>query len=247
MARPQLEDGHTQIANELLEHLAMIHLSPNQWQVLLCIIRKTYGFHKKVDYIANFQIVRATGLNRHVVSRTLKGLRERNIINRNTKSIGIQKDWEQWQLPKLITLDTKLPEQATDNCYLNRQPVLPEQATVLPIHTTNVTSPRVTQKKKETIQKKLYKRYGEFKNVLLTDDEYEKLKARFNSRLPERIEVLSEGIASKGYKYKDHYATILSWARRDEQQGGKNGTYREDPFAAAKGLKPYTRPPVFRD
>ena len=67
MAKPQPENGHTRIANEILEHLMRTHLSSNQWQVLLCIIRKTYGFQKKVDYIANKQIGEATGLGKQVV------------------------------------------------------------------------------------------------------------------------------------------------------------------------------------
>ncbi len=98
MARPQLEDGHTRIANEILEHLIKMHLSSNQWQVLLCIIRKTYGFHKKVDYIANFQIVEATGLCKAVVSRTLHCLSDMKLIDRKGKFIGFQKDWESWQM-----------------------------------------------------------------------------------------------------------------------------------------------------
>lgn len=57
--------------------------------------------------------------------------------------------------------------------------------------------------------------YGEFKNVLLTDDELEKLKQRFPD-YELRIEKLSNYIASKGVKYKSHYATILSWARNDK-------------------------------
>ena len=59
-------------------------------------------------------------------------------------------------------------------------------------------------------------RYGEYKNVLLTDEELEKLKERFPQDWERRIEDLSLGIESKGYKYKSHYAAILSWARRDE-------------------------------
>jgi hypothetical protein len=142
----------------------------------------------------------------------------------------MQKDWELWVLPKQITSDTKLPEQVTDGCYLNRQPVLPEQITVLPVYTTNVTSPRVTQKKKDTKQKKLYKRYGEFNNVLLTDEEYGKLKTKFGDTFMLNIEELSAGMESKGYKYKSHYAAILTWARnkRDNQKGGNNGTHRQD-------------------
>ena len=60
--------------------------------------------------------------------------------------------------------------------------------------------------------------YGEFNNVNLTDEQYQKLVDRFGATgTTERIEKLSEGIASKGYKYKSHYATILSWARKDGQ------------------------------
>ncbi len=96
MAKPELEDGYTQIANEILERLARMRLSPNQWRVLLCIIRKTYGFHKKVDYIANFQIGEATGLCKAVVSRCLKGLNDMQLITQKGKYIGFQKDWEKW-------------------------------------------------------------------------------------------------------------------------------------------------------
>ncbi len=70
-------------------------------------------------------------------------------------------------------------------------------------------------------------KFGEFLNVFLTPREYEKLKQRFGeAKAGELIEQLSAGIKSKGYKYKDHYATILNWARRE--QGGKNGESRRD-------------------
>lgn len=58
-------------------------------------------------------------------------------------------------------------------------------------------------------------KYGEFENVKLTEEEYNKLVEKLgenNTKL--MIEELSTGIASKGYKYKSHYATILSWSRR---------------------------------
>ncbi len=65
--------------------------------------------------------------------------------------------------------------------------------------------------KKEIVKKK----YGEFQNVHLTDEEYKKLQDKLNSKTDELIEKLSSGIESKGYKYKSHYATILVWNRRD--------------------------------
>lgn len=67
--------------------------------------------------------------------------------------------------------------------------------------------------------------YGEYKNVLLTDDELEKLKAEFPSDWQERIERLSCYIASKGTKYKNHLATIRNWARKDRgEQNAKDGS-----------------------
>jgi len=244
MANPQLEDGHTRIANELLEHLMRLYLAPNQWQVLLCIIRKTYGFQKKADFIANRQIVEDTGLVKSTISRALKRLELRNIVIRRGKYIGIQKDWSLWRelaeqstnekLAEQSTLVSKLAEQSTNEKLADRQPKLADRKPLLAEQSTKVSSPRVTQKKKETIQKKLYKRkYGEFNNVLLYDLEYQKLKERFNSRLPVMIESLSEGIASKGYKYQSHYATILSWERR-EKKGGQDGAHRRNPRSVPK-------------
>lgn len=58
------------------------------------------------------------------------------------------------------------------------------------------------------------KKYGEYENVLLSDDELEKLKAEF-SDWQERIERLSAYIASTGKSYKSHFATIRTWAKRD--------------------------------
>jgi len=69
----------------------------------------------------------------------------------------------------------------------------------------------------------LKKPYGEFKNVFLSEEEYGKLLDKFGSNLADKIEELSTGIASKGYKYKDHYATILSWDRKKVRDGGKSG------------------------
>lgn len=68
--------------------------------------------------------------------------------------------------------------------------------------------------KKENIKRK---KYGSFNNVYLSNDEYMKLKERFND-YEDRIENLSSYIASKGDKYKSHYATILNWARKEPKE-----------------------------
>lgn len=64
---------------------------------------------------------------------------------------------------------------------------------------------------------------GEFQNVYLTEEELEKLKERFPYDWKERIENLSQYMKSKGKRYKSHYATILTWARKDEKGKGEQG------------------------
>ena len=61
-------------------------------------------------------------------------------------------------------------------------------------------------------------KYGLYENVLLTDEDYGKLIAEFPHDYTERIERLSEYIASTGKKYKSHLATIRSWAKKDTVQ-----------------------------
>lgn len=69
---------------------------------------------------------------------------------------------------------------------------------------------------------------GKFFNVKLSLSEVEKLTAKFGEqgRL-ERIEALSEYIASKGIKYSSHYATILTWDRKNGNGNGKRESGEE--------------------
>lgn len=75
---------------------------------------------------------------------------------------------------------------------------------------------------KEKAPKVVRHKYGAYGNVLLSDADMEKLKAEFPNDWEQRIERLSEYIASKGAKYKDHLATIRSWARK-EKPNAKHG------------------------
>jgi len=84
-------------------------------------------------------------------------------------------------------------------------------------------------------------KYGEYKNVLLTDEELDKLKAKFTD-WQERIENMSQGIAMKGYKYKSHYLAIIKWAEKDApqkpQQKKDKGTYDLDEYDRMTGVPP---------
>ncbi len=64
-------------------------------------------------------------------------------------------------------------------------------------------------------------KYGAYRNVLLTDEELSRLKAEFPEDWLQRVERLSEYMASTGKHYRNHLATIRSWSRRDTLPKGK--------------------------
>ena len=67
-------------------------------------------------------------------------------------------------------------------------------------------------------------KYGEYNNVLLTDEELDKLQKEYPD-WQERIERLSSYVASTGKSYKSHYATIRNWARKDAEVKPINRPY----------------------
>ena len=67
-------------------------------------------------------------------------------------------------------------------------------------------------------EKKKRARYGEYRNVLLTDEQFEKLKSEFPADYEKRIEAVSAYCQSTGKSYKDYLATIRNWAKRDAEK-----------------------------
>lgn len=104
MASPQTEDGYTKIANELLDAICRLHISGNEYSYLHALIRKTYGYNKKEDWITNSQIASLTGMNRVRVSEAKKKLVDLQIVTENRNKISLQKDYSKWgQLRKTVT------------------------------------------------------------------------------------------------------------------------------------------------
>lgn len=60
-------------------------------------------------------------------------------------------------------------------------------------------------------------KHGEYNNVLLTDEELETLKKELPN-WEHTLERLSSYMASRGKSYKNHYAVIREWAKKDLQE-----------------------------
>ena len=65
----------------------------------------------------------------------------------------------------------------------------------------------------ETKSKPVKHRYGEHKNVLLTEDELKKYQDKYPDDWQRRIDRFSEAMAIKNYSYKSHYLALLKWDR----------------------------------
>ena len=63
--------------------------------------------------------------------------------------------------------------------------------------------------------------YGEYKNVILTDEEISNLKSKLQKKYDEYLERLSQYMASTGKTYASHSATILSWYEKDLEKEKK--------------------------
>lgn len=76
-------------------------------------------------------------------------------------------------------------------------------------------------------------RYGQYGNVLLSDEQFEKLKEEFPRDWEARIDAVDCYVQQKGKGYDDYLAVIRNWARRDKERVEKNGAER-------KGFNNYT-------
>lgn len=105
MANPQKENSFIPIATEIAEVLAKTQLNGYESRYLWVLWRKTWGWGKKEDIIANNQFVKATGVIKQHIWRTEQRLIARNIVTKIGNKLSFQKDYEKWlELPKLVTV-----------------------------------------------------------------------------------------------------------------------------------------------
>lgn len=100
MSSPQIENGFTKIANEILEVVARTKLSPTQHSIILVVWRSTYGFNKKEHNLSLSYINDATGRDKRNIQRELKRLEDRKIIKQvivgNQRMISFNKNHNEW-------------------------------------------------------------------------------------------------------------------------------------------------------
>ncbi len=195
------------------------------WVQLLCLAGNVNdgGFIYLTKEIPYTDEMLATQFNKPIstVRLALKTFEQFGMIEIINNMIFLS-SWEKYQsTDRLATIrekdrERKRRKRETEN-------LLPKNSMEIP--RTSMDVPRIDiegdididKDKNKSISKKSPRhKHGEYQNVLLSDDDLEKLKAEFPADWDQRIQRLSEYMASSGKSYKNHLATIRNWARRDK-------------------------------
>ena len=204
---PQLEDGFIQIAtgkreNDILMALIKQRLNATQYQIIFLVIRKTWGFKKKEDWISLTQFENYLSKSRASVCKEIKHLVNNNLLVKKSiqgvrASYGINKDFLQWkQLVK-------------KNRLANKTLLTDKQNKTQPVNKTIPTKENIT---KETIQKK----YSSIKNLNQTT--LEEIANKYKvplSFVKSKLDDMTNWLESKGKKYKNYKAALSNWVKTD--------------------------------
>jgi hypothetical protein len=180
------------------------------WQ----LIYKNNGYFIEDNHDLYVMIKKRVSLDLEIISDCIKACLSRNIFDKSLHekyeiltSSGIQE--------RYFDAAKKKKEVKFDSRFLLIKVDSYENTINVGINGVDSCENATKEKEKEKEKKKKHI-YGEFKNVLLTDEENQKLKDKYKDKYEWHIENLSEAIARKGYKYKSHYLTILKWDEKKE-------------------------------
>lgn len=104
MATPKLENGFTRIANELLEALSCIQISGGQFNIIMAVIRLTYGYHCVEKDMSQTYLAKMTGRNKSKVAKDILQLMKKRILHEvksptfnQSRILSINKNYEEWE------------------------------------------------------------------------------------------------------------------------------------------------------
>ena len=234
MANPQKETGYTPISNELLDAIYGTDFTATELKVLLFIFRFTYGFSRKECEISLTFISKGVGISKRYISSTVSKLVDNNVLvivkehtDTQSRVIKINKDYDKWKNRIIIQqMKQSSPDDVKD--------ITTDEAEFTTTDELQFYQDKQTLKqtlKQATPRPKKHK-YGEYKHVLLTDAEKERMLSEYGQDIFDKcITKLDEYIEMKGYKANNHNLCIRKWVikavQEDDAKKGEKQTYGE--------------------
>jgi hypothetical protein len=124
MASPQLEKGYVRIAYELQDEILRRNFSKRQQNIILFILRLSYGTGQKDCLISKYNRFEIAGIDKSDVKNELKYLRTCKVLNWDEDSMifSVNKNYDVWQVnPNKKWDEDKFKELIHEN--LNRRKV----------------------------------------------------------------------------------------------------------------------------
>lgn len=221
--------GFVKFYREIMDH-PIVHKDNDYlaiWMYLLLNVNYVPGkteFNYKVITVNPGQIV--TGrkkiaaickVNEHKVDRVLKRFESEQMIEQLTspnKRLITVVNWSLYQNGE------QQNEQPIEQ-HMSNIRATDEQHMSTIEERKNIRIKEVKKNNKKSDVNKL--QFGQFNNVMLTEEEHQKI---ITDGLVDYIQRLDQYIESKGAKYKSHYATILQWSLKD---GDRKPKKKSDP------------------
>lgn len=175
MANPQMENGFTPIAHEILEALARHRpaIGADEWRILAVLFRMTFGWQRKWTEISLENWALMTGMTKAHARRAIRKLLERNIISRSGNegkpAYCFQKDFDSWRPLPEKAKRRPLPDQDT-NISNSGNAALPNR------DTSNVFKEKEINIKESTVAC-LGNEAEELESLQLREQNLERLKA----------------------------------------------------------------------
>lgn len=120
MKSPQLEDGYTRIANELMEQVPRFKLNGTQLRIILVIWRYTYGFKRKSHEFSISFLAEALDTSKSHVDRELTALIDRRVIEvvgygrSRSRILSFNKNYIEWINERCTTNSGHDPQKVDD-------------------------------------------------------------------------------------------------------------------------------------
>lgn len=107
MANPQVEQGYIRIANEIYNECIRRDFSKRQLNIILLILRLSYGCRKKYCEIPKLNYFEVAGINKVDIKKELKFLKSCKVINWDEEKnyFSLNKDFEKWQVSPVKNWD----------------------------------------------------------------------------------------------------------------------------------------------
>jgi len=142
MSSPQVENGYTRIANELLEAIFQYRCSGAQKDSILAVIRATYGFHKKSRAISTAYLAKLTGRHPKKVASDVADLIRRKVLTevrpyaaRTCRTLALNKNFDEWarkdESTKSLTVNENVDSESMKSLTVSQRKRRPNKENIL--------------------------------------------------------------------------------------------------------------------